>query len=129
CGRAGADHDHAGGGHSRSVRRRSAYLLKEYEGVLASGSLTQARWTMHEQPDAPGEHIGRPPKGAEWLQRPRIRLGAIVALAVAAGIVAWAVVDRSGSSKPSAPASSLAGGAVGPVLLTPEALRAESRSL
>jgi hypothetical protein len=84
---------------------------------------------MHEQPDAPGEHIGRPPKGAEWLQRPRIRLGAIVALAVAAGIVAWAVVDRGGSSKPSTPASSAAGGAVGPVLLTPEALRAESRSL
>jgi hypothetical protein len=84
---------------------------------------------MRERLEAPGEPVRRPRSG-ELLRHPRIRLGAVVALAVAAGIIAWAVVDRGGSSsKPSTRTSSAAARGTGPIGLTPAGLRAESRLL
>ena len=54
---------------------------------------------MHEEL---GGHSRRPParrtKNHSLLRSPRVRLGAVVALAVAAGVIAWVVTDSGGSS-------------------------------
>jgi hypothetical protein len=72
-------------------------------------------------------------KDGGWLrQQPRLRLGAVVALAAAAGVIAWAVVGGGGdggSSNPTSKTSSVPGAAVGPVGLSAEGLRAQSREL
>ncbi len=84
---------------------------------------------MHERLEAPGERVRRPTRTEEWLRQPRIRLGAIVALALAAGVIAWVVVGRGGESpKPSSSVSAVSRGA-GPIGLSPAGLRAESGSL
>jgi hypothetical protein len=53
---------------------------------------------MQEEVNAP-QSAGGPSEGSKrFFQQPRIRLGAVVALAVAAGIVAWALIGRDNSS-------------------------------
>jgi hypothetical protein len=85
---------------------------------------------MNEQLKAPVERARMTTGG--WLQQPRIRLGAAVALAAAAGFIAWAVLGGGGdggSANPASKASSqLGGGAVGPVGLSTEGLRAQSKA-
>jgi hypothetical protein len=49
-----------------------------------------------------GESYRHPRRRVGMLRRPRVRLTAVVALAVAAGVMAWVVVDSTGgSSRPS----------------------------
>jgi hypothetical protein len=84
---------------------------------------------MHEELKAPAESVRA--KTGEWLQRPRVRLGAVVAVAAAAGIIAWAVVGSGGGSSHQAtpPSRGAVSGGIGPIGLSPEGLRAQSRSL
>jgi hypothetical protein len=89
---------------------------------------------MDEQPktsDEPGEV---PAAGSRLLQQPRVRLGAVVALAVAAGVIAWAVVGKgttgSGSSTPTSPVvGPNAVKQIGPVGLNVSRLRTLARSV
>jgi hypothetical protein len=55
------------------------------------------------------EHVEPPPAPARSSRRrPRVRLGAIVALAVAAGVIAWVVLERDRTSSSSqAPTSTI----------------------
>jgi hypothetical protein len=94
---------------------------------------------MNETPDPvekPAAAATRRPR------RPRVRVGAIIALAIAAGVVAWVVLDRTGhlsssSSSSSSTAGSPAGpvqstdrvGHLGPVALSPAELRSLARQL
>jgi hypothetical protein len=83
---------------------------------------------VRAQLKAPAESV-RTKTGA-WLQQPRVRLGAVVAVAAAAGIIAWAVIGGGGeSSNPTTPAARAAVSVLGPIGLSPEGLAAQSRSL
>jgi hypothetical protein len=64
------------------------------------------------------------------LRQPRVRVGAVVALAVAVGLIAWLVVGGSDSksSSPQTPASATAS-KTGPIGLTVEGLRSMSTSM
>jgi hypothetical protein len=68
------------------------------------------------------------PSRREWARRvaglPRVRLGAVIALALAAGIVAWAVAGRTSSSKTSTAATP-----VGPVALSASGLATLARTV
>jgi hypothetical protein len=67
------------------------------------------------------------------LRQPRVRVGAVVALAVAVGLIAWLVVggsDSKNSSSQQTPASASATASkTGPIGLTVEGLRSMSTSL
>ena len=62
---------------------------------------------------------GAPARG-QMFRQPRIRLGAVVALAIAVGLIAWAVIGRgsSPSSTPSSAAPTPVAKALGPVALS-----------
>ena len=83
------------------------------------------------------EHLkatpGRQSRSArDLLRQPRIRLGAVVALAVAAGLIAWAVIGNDNSSSPSStskPVSGPVGGGAGPVGLSVQGLGVLSKTL
>jgi hypothetical protein len=68
---------------------------------------------------------------AQWSRRPRVRAGAVIALAIAAGVIVWLVVGRDdNSSSPTAstpPAATSAG--LGPVAMSPAALRSLAQKL
>ncbi len=64
---------------------------------------------------------------------PRVRIGAVIALAIVAGIVAWVIVDRNSNSNPSAatttgtqPVTGPVVKPIGPVALREAALRSEA---
>jgi hypothetical protein len=81
---------------------------------------------MHEQLEAPAATFRA--KSGEWLRQPRVRLGAVVALAVAAAFIAWVAIDHGGGSSNGARSQGVAG-SIGPVGLSAAGLRAQSRSL
>jgi hypothetical protein len=89
---------------------------------------------MNEQLKAPAERV-QTNTGRWFSQRPRLRLGAVVALAAAAGVIAWAVIGgggHGGSSNTASGTSSRAAGnglGLGPVGLSAEGLRAQSKDL
>jgi hypothetical protein len=56
-----------------------------------------------------------------WARRPDVRIGAVVAVAVAAALVVWLVVVRDGSNGSSGEAPQVA--AISPVAATPDRLR------
>ena len=74
--------------------------------------------------DSPGGSAGRP------LSRPRVRLGAVIAVAGAAALIVWAVTGGGSNSSPTTasapPNGSVAG--TGPVALSPQGLRNFSRT-
>jgi hypothetical protein len=61
---------------------------------------------MHEE--LQGRSRDRSAQGGQkrLLHSPRVRLGAVIALAVAAGLIAWLVIDSGGSSSKPKPAAS-----------------------
>ncbi len=74
---------------------------------------------------APGQAKNSTPTG------PRVRIGAVVALAIVAGIVVWVIVGRNSNSNPAAatttrPASQPVVKPIGPVALREAALRSEA---
>jgi hypothetical protein len=70
----------------------------------------------------------RPPARAkELLGHARFRLGAVVALAVAAGLIAWAVIGSDDNSSPKA--NTVTVSPVGPVGLSAQGLRNRTASL
>jgi hypothetical protein len=81
---------------------------------------------MHERLEAPAGRFRA--KGSEWLRQPRIRLGAVVALAVAAAFIAWVAIDHGGGSSKGTQSQHVAG-SIGPVGLSSAGLQAQSRSL
>jgi hypothetical protein len=86
---------------------------------------------MNEQLKAPAERV-EATNGGSLSQQPRVRLGAVVALAIASGVIAWAVLrggDGGSSNAVSKTPSGPAGTAVGPIGLSAEGLRAQSRAL
>jgi hypothetical protein len=67
---------------------------------------------------------------AGMLRRPRVRLGAVLALAVAAGIVAWATVGRGSSTSPTqTTAGPVAAKPIAPVALSSAGLRTLARAV
>jgi hypothetical protein len=59
---------------------------------------------MDEELKTSSDAAKAPEGGKRLLQRPRIRLGAVVALALGAGLIAWAVVhNRNSASSPPTP--------------------------
>jgi hypothetical protein len=81
---------------------------------------------MHEQLKAPAASFRA--KSGEWLQQPRVRLGAVVAVAVAAAFIAWVAIDHGGGTS-KAPGSQGIAGSIGPIGLSAAGLQAQSRSL
>ncbi len=61
-------------------------------------SLEQRRVEMHEQPASHIESAPAPRKRGGVLGRTRVRLGAVIVLAIAAGVIAWVLVGRGSSS-------------------------------
>jgi hypothetical protein len=81
--------------------------------------------------DAATRAASRRAEPKAWYEGARVRLGAIVAIAVAAGFLAWLVIgndDESPSTSASPPADVSAPG-TGPVALTASGLREFARSL
>jgi len=77
---------------------------------------------------------GPTPRGSaarEVLRRPRVRVGAVIALAAAAGLLAWVVIDRGGnSSNPAVPtASASLGDHIGPIGLSAQGLATLAHAL
>jgi hypothetical protein len=66
---------------------------------------------------------------AGMLRKPRVRLGAVVALALAAGLVAWVVVGRDDNPTSSGPTVAARSSNVGPVAYSPRGLRILSAKL
>src|SRR5437762_3353074 len=62
-------------------------------------------------------------------RRPRVRITAILAVALAAGFVAWLVVERGSSSTPPATRGPAGSAGSGPVALSPRAMSTLSRKL
>jgi hypothetical protein len=67
---------------------------------------------------------------AGTLRQPRVRLGAVIALAVAAGIIAWVVVGRGNDSTTTTGPTGAAGAKTsGPIAYSPRGLRILSAKL
>ena len=81
---------------------------------------------MHEQLEAPAANFRA--KSGEWLRQPRVRLGAVVALAVAAAFIAWVAIDHGGGTSQRTSSQTVAG-SIGPVGLSAAGLQAQSGSL
>ena len=85
---------------------------------------------VHEMPKASAESPTESSKGGAGLRQPRVRLSAVVALAVAAGLIAWAATNRGGNSPSTAnPTAGPRTKGTGPVALSPRGLRTLSRAL
>jgi hypothetical protein len=82
---------------------------------------------MDEQPKSPTRSG---PRGAfgRLLRRPRMRIGAVIAIAVAAGVIAWVVVDSQSSTSSSAPTTAVVTKRV-VVAMSPEGLKNLSAAL
>jgi hypothetical protein len=99
--------------------------------------LTQGLGRAHDQMKTKTDSTGHGQRaGGRWAQ-PRVRLGAVVALAIGAGLIAWAVIGNGGSSSQPATGSSSqpatntqpAANRVGPVALSAGDLQTLARSL
>ena len=69
------------------------------------------------------------PRDTGWARLSSVRIGAVVAIALAAGFVVWLLVrgnDDSSSSSKASTTTAGASGAIGPVAATPAALRSVS---
>jgi len=87
---------------------------------------------MDEQVDRPSESHATQERRKGAFDQARVRLGAVVALALAAGLIAWAVVGRSdddntASTTPANTTPTVAG--TGPVGLSARGLRTLSRNV
>ena len=78
---------------------------------------------MNDQPEH--EVISAPEraKRSTLLSSTRVRLGAVVALAVIVGVIVWAIVGTGGSSSPTGPVAQ----AIAPVALSAKGLRTLAR--
>jgi hypothetical protein len=84
---------------------------------------------MNETTEHPTDSHDRKPT-AGTLRQPRIRLGAVIALAVAAGIIAWVVVGRGNDSTTTTGPTGAAGSKTsGPIAYSPRGLRILSAKL
>jgi hypothetical protein len=63
-------------------------------------TLEQRRLELHEQLANHTESASAPGKRGGVLGRPRVRLSAVIVLAIAAGVVAWVLIGRGSSSSP-----------------------------
>ncbi len=84
---------------------------------------------MREEFKASADAPREPRKTGAFLRQPRVRLGAAVALAVAAGLIAWAVIGSGGNSSPGTQRSTPAVAGTGPVAVSPSGLRTMSSTL
>jgi len=84
---------------------------------------------VHEMPKASAESPTESSKGGAGLRQPRVRLGAVVALAVAAGLIAWAATKGGNSPSTANPTAGPRTKGTGPVALSPRGLRTLSRAL
>jgi hypothetical protein len=91
-----------------------------------SESMSQMREQGHGGSAAPASGLKRT---GSFLRRPRVRLGAVVAVLAAAGFVAWAVVSSTGGSSPTTPAITTASGRIGPIKVSENGLAALSKAL
>ena len=87
---------------------------------------------MDEHVNTPAESHAEPEPQKGALRQPRFRLGAVVALALAAGLIAWAVIGRSdddntASTTPTNTTPTVAG--TGPVGLSARGLRTLARNV
>src|SRR5690242_1162765 len=85
---------------------------------------------MHPEERQRMDETATPQAPAAGWRRPRVRVGAVVALAIAAGVVVWLVAGRNDNSSSTSPTTSSAPPApttavgVGPVAMSPAGLRA-----
>jgi len=92
-----------------------------------SKSMSQMREQGHGGSAAPASGLKRT---GSFLRRPRVRLGALVAVLAVAGFVAWAVVSSTGGSSPTPAAAPTAGsGAIGPIKVSAKGLATLSKAL
>jgi hypothetical protein len=63
------------------------------------------------------------------LGQPRIRIGAVLALAVTAGVIIWAIAGRAGSTSTSQPAAGPLAKPIAPVALSASGLRTIARAV
>jgi hypothetical protein len=77
--------------------------------------------------DLKSEAPRSPERARELLGHPRVRLGAVVALAVVAGLIAWAIIGSGDNSSPKANTATVS--PVGPVGLSAQGLRNRVASL
>ena len=68
--------------------------------------LTQGFGRTHDQMKTKTDSTGHAQRAGGLWPQPRVRLGAVVALAIAAGLIAWAVIGNGGSSSQPATGSS-----------------------
>jgi hypothetical protein len=75
-----------------------------------------------QEPQPQQEASGNRRGARKLLRRPRVRLGAALALAVGAGLLAWAVVDSRGTGSSTSGAATTAQ-PIGPIALSAKGLR------
>jgi len=85
---------------------------------------------MEEPVNAPAPRSDKAGQARALLRKPRVRVGAVIAIAAAAGVIAWAIIDTGGSSSTSTPPTTVArGDHVGPIGLSAQGLATLAHTL